>query len=171
MWSYVEETNARKSLHRQACVHGGASPALLGDVVGHARLEKAVLAALDSVYKAWVPLDLHAVDVARRQLKCRGPKHTFAQPTPPADDATRDAFDRRAAAVALQSGFHTHQATCRKGASGKTGCRMARPAGHPVPETRVLSVTAPKPPLENTEESGASMEPQGGVALRTLLSG
>jgi len=123
-------------------IHGGASPALLSDVVGYPRLEHAVCQALDSVYKAWVPLDMHAVDVARRLLRCPAPKHTYHQPTILPDDVNCASFDRQASAVALHTGFHSHMATCRKTASGKTGCRMARPAGHPVPATRVLSITA-----------------------------
>ena len=118
-WSFVNETNARKSLHFHAAVHGGLSPALLADVAGHPRLEQAVCRALDSMYKAWVPLDMHAVDVARRLMKCPAPKHTFYQPTIPSADEDGGAFDMHAASVALHTGFHIHQATCHKGPSGK----------------------------------------------------
>jgi hypothetical protein len=142
-WSYVNETNARKSLHFHAAVHGGPSPALLADVAGHRRLEEAVYRALDSIYKAEVPVELHAVDVARRLLKCRAPKHTFHQPIIQSDDEDGSAaFDREAGSVGMHTGLHSHAGTCHKGASGKMGCRMAQPAGHPVPETRVLAISS-----------------------------
>ena len=57
-------------------------------------------------------------------------------------------------AVGRHTGYHTHAATCRKGASGKKGCRMARPAGHPVPAACVLSVTT-----ASTGAGGAGAEP------------
>ena len=34
------------------------------------------------------------------------------------------------------------ETACHKGASGKMGCRMAQPTGHPVPETRVLAISS-----------------------------
>ena len=84
-WSYVHETNARKSLHFHAAIHGGAAPALLANVVGIAELETAVAAALDSVYEASVPLDVHAIDAARRTLKVAAVKYTYL-PAPSGDD-------------------------------------------------------------------------------------
>ena len=154
-WSFITETNARKSFHFHASVNGGASPALLADVVGYPALEKLVCQALDSIYSAHVPMDLHAVDTARRLLKCPPPKHTFYQTTELPDDASCEAFERKAATVALHTGFHTHATTCRKGASGKLGCRMARPAGHPVPSTRVLSITRAGAEGEESHEDAA----------------
>ena len=162
-WSYVNDTNARKSLHFHAAVHGGPSPALLADVAGYRRLETAVYRALDSIYRAEVPIELHAVDVARRLLKCPAPKHTFHQPTITECDADTLAFDREADSIALHTGFHSHAATCRKGASGKKGCRMARPAGHPVPATRLLSITNVTAAVAVPEPSSADEDEQENV--------
>ena len=141
-WSYVHETNGRKSLHFHASIHGGAAPALLSNVVGVDGLEAAVCAALNSVYTAAVPLDVHALDAARRTLKVNGVKYTYLDaPALHGDDSSFDAFLRGAAFRGVSYGFHTHAQTCHKGKSGKWGCRMSRPAGHPVPTTRVLAVT------------------------------
>jgi len=165
-WSYVNETNARKSLHFHAAVHGGPSPALLADVAGYPDLEKVVNRALDSIYCAEVPIELHAVDVARKLLKCPAPKHTFYQPTITSSDGDTIAFDREAATIAMHTGFHTHAATCRKSASGKKGCRMARPAGHPVPATRLLAITAPTATLTAPEPCDAQKDEQDSLEWR-----
>ena len=85
----IHETNGRKSLHGHASFHGGCAPALLANVVGIAELEAAVAAALDSVYRACVPLDVHALDAARRSLKVVAVKHTYS--SHPAPRATRRA--------------------------------------------------------------------------------
>ena len=56
---------------------------------------------------------------------------------------SRSCFLRSAAASAMSTGLHQidpHKATCLCGAQGKSGCRMARPAGHPVEATRVLEI-------------------------------
>ena len=56
---------------------------------------------------------------------------------------SRSCFLRSAAASAMSTGLHQidpHKATCFCGAQGKSGCRMARPAGHPVEATRVLEI-------------------------------
>ena len=70
-WASVIETNKRKSLHFHASIYGGAAPALLANVAGHAELEALVVQALDSMYSAEADLDLHALDVARKQLNVR----------------------------------------------------------------------------------------------------
>ena len=127
-------------------MHGGSVPALLANVVGIAELEAAVAAALDSVYRAWVPLDVHALDAARRSLKVVAVKHTYSNvPAPPCDEESLQKFQREACFRGLQYGFHTHAQTCHKGKAGKWGCRMARPAGHPVPETRALAIASSSP--------------------------
>ena len=143
-WSYVHETNGRKSLHFHASIHGGAAPALLANVVGITELEVAVAAALDSVYQAQAPMNLHAIDAARRCLKESGVKCTyFDAPHLEGNAASLHAFKCQSSFRALQYGFHTHAQTCHQGKAGKTGCRMARPAGHPVPYTRALALKPP----------------------------
>ena len=119
-WSLVHETNGRKSFHFHASFHGGSVPALLANVVGIAELEAAVAAALDSVYRAWVPLDVHALDAARRSLKVVAVKHTYSNvPAPPCDEESLQKFQREACFRGLQYGFHTHAQTCHKGKAGK----------------------------------------------------
>ena len=143
-WCLIHETNGRKSLHGHASFHGGCATALLANVVGIAELEAAVAAALDSVYRACVPLDVHALDAARRSLKVVAVKHTYSShPAPPCDEESLRAFQCEASFRGIQLGFHTHAQTCHKGKAGKWGCRMARPAGHPVPQTRALALTSP----------------------------
>ena len=88
--------------------------------------------------------DVHALDAARRSLKVVAVKHTYSNvPAPPCDEESLQKFQREACFRGLQYGFHTHAQTCHKGKAGKWGCRMARPAGHPVPQTRALAITAP----------------------------
>ncbi|CAK0898089.1 unnamed protein product, partial [Prorocentrum cordatum] len=144
-WHFVTETNGRKSFHFHAGVIAGASPTLLADVAGYPRLEAAVHAALDSMYTAHVPADLHAIDVARRTLRIPAERQTFFQTTDtPTPEAVRE-FHIDAAITALTTGLHSHAATCHKGKNGKLGCRMAKPSGHPVPQSRVLAILPDEP--------------------------
>ena len=96
-WSYVHETNGRKSLHFHASIHGGACPALLSNVAGIPELEAAVTAALDSMYHAAVPLNVHALDCARRVLRVRGVRCTFlpSPKTPRTPTITRSCYWKR----------------------------------------------------------------------------
>ena len=154
-WASVIETNKRKSLHFHASIYGGAAPALLANVAGHPELEALVMQALDSMYSAEADLDLHALDVARKQLNVRMVRHSFLEAgtfscdcEPAAGSAcsatcSRSRFLRGAAASAMSTGLHQikpHKATCFCGAQGKCGCRMARPAGHAIEATRVLEI-------------------------------
>ena len=114
-WSYVHETNGRKSLHFHASLHGGACPALLGNVVGIQRLEAAVTAALDSMYTASVPLDVHAIDSARRALRVRGVRCTFLpSPAIPRNEHDHKKFLLEATFRGILFGCHEHQDTCHK---------------------------------------------------------
>ena len=116
----MHETNGRNSLHWHASVHGGATPALLANVVGIPDLELVIANALDTVYRAWVPLDVHAVDAARRCLKIVGVKQTYSGlPTQPSDATSMTAFLREASLRGIQYGFHTHTQTCHIGKTGK----------------------------------------------------
>ena len=112
-WSYVHETNGRKSLHFHASVHGGACPALLANVAGIPELETAVTAALDSMYTASVPMDVHAIDCARRTLRVPGVRCTFLpSPTAPRNDDDLQKFFLEAAFRGILFGCHQHQDTC-----------------------------------------------------------
>ena len=99
-------------MHWHASLHGGAAPALLTNVVGMPELEEAVAAALDSVYRAWVPLDIHAVDADRRCLKVPAVKHTYSDlPALPGDETSFRNVHLQAACRGIQYGFHTHAQT------------------------------------------------------------
>ena len=150
-WTYVHEVSGRKAFHFHASVHGGPSPALLTDVLGSPALEKAVCQALDSIYKAYVSPEIHALDAARRFLKVPACKLSYFQQESMCTAEDVSLFDARAAITAVTTGLHSHAATCRKGLSGKEGCRMARPAGHPVDESRVVSVE-----IASTSSAGRS---------------
>ncbi|CAK0798449.1 unnamed protein product [Prorocentrum cordatum] len=139
-WSFVHETNQRKSFNFHASVHAGASPALLADVAGFPALQALVCRALDTVCRAYVSPEIHALDLARRLLRQPAAKLPHFQTRSVECDAESLSFDIGAAITAVTTGLHQHASTCHKGAAGKDGCRMARPAGHPVPETRVLAV-------------------------------
>lgn len=86
-------------------------------------------------------------------------KYTYIDaPMLAGDDPDMDTFAREAATRALNFVFHTHAHTCHKSKSGKWGCRMARPAGHPAPATRVLAIT--KTCSVSNPDSGLAVDPQ-----------
>ena len=107
-WTYVHETNQRKSFHFHCAVHAGASPALLADVAGFDTLEQAVYRALDSIYKAQVPPEVHALDIARRPLKVPAVKLSYIQNKGISTAAESTTFEIGAAITAVTTGFsHT----------------------------------------------------------------
>ena len=144
--SAVTELNQRRSMHFHACINGGSSPALLSHVAGHKELEGLVCDALDSMFKAHVPLEIHAVDIARKALKVKMVRHTLL----PMRLATDPEFEAAACFAATATGTHKCTFTCEKYVTGKTRCRMSRPAGYGDDldkGTRVVEVvsTAGKP--------------------------
>ena len=50
------------------------------------------------------------------------------------------ALKRRANICAAAKQWHKHCFTCQKLPNGECGCRLAMPAGHPVPRTRTVNV-------------------------------
>ena len=164
-WWYVLETNMRKAMHLHASLYGGASPALLAAVAGHESVERLVCAALDSMFVAEAPLNYHVLSVAREVLQTKVVRHSYLPDMEYDGEGGR--FKRTATFSAMFSSnhMHRHQNTCHKGKSGKCGCRMARPAGHPVPWTRVVELrprlsscipcagnaTAASPPADEVE--------------------
>ncbi|CAK0807187.1 unnamed protein product [Prorocentrum cordatum] len=162
-WSFVHETNQRKSFHFHASVHAGATPELLADVAGFPALETVVCQALDTVYRAYVSPEIHALDLSRRLLRVPAAKLPYFQTRQVLSDADSLSFDIGAAITAATTGFHQHASTCHKGASGKDGCRMARPAGHPVPETRALAGELANPDADDPGADQAMATPGGRV--------
>jgi hypothetical protein len=143
----VEETNKRKSKHWHTLLHAGGHADLLAACLCDPVLREELHRALDSIYIAEAPAALHALDVARKELKVRGVRHgVYEPPTYPVDDSDdrhtiarkRLDFDRAAFAVAVSVGTHDHRHRCHGGKPGKLGCAMSRPAGHQVPQTRAV---------------------------------
>ncbi|CAK0867394.1 unnamed protein product [Prorocentrum cordatum] len=163
-WSFVHETNHKKSFHFHASVHAGASPALLADVAGFPALQALVCRAWDTVCRAYVSPEIHALDLARRLLRQPAAKLPYFQTRNVEGDAESLSFDIGAAITAVTTGLHQHASTCHKGAAGKDGCRMARPAGHPVPETRALSVKLVDDSAADSPEADESVLAQGACA-------
>ena len=138
-WGAVIELDGRKCWHWHASVKGGPTPGLLANVAGHAELESAILAAIDTHIRAEVPPAIHVLDVARRLLKAPKPHFSYHMPKHGGLD-----YQRWAALVASVVCFHEHKATCSKTTSkkskGKWCCRFAKPSGHPIPKTRVCEL-------------------------------
>ena len=152
-WAAVTESSGRQALHFHAAIHGGATPTLLGDVallgVGYEKLQELVFEAIDSMYVAHAPIDEHAADVARKTLRLKTQKHAYFHI--PWKGVKQ--FERNSRFIAMDVGIHNHCETCRKTKAGKSGCRMARPAGHPVENTRVLALEAAETVNDSGEET------------------
>lgn len=141
--SAVTELNARKSMHLHGCIHGGTPPALLSHVAGHEKLERLVCEALDSMFSAHVPIEIHAVDAARKALKVNKVHHALL----PMRDYEKNpqAFKHAASFAATATGTHKCTFTCEKGKQGKCSCRMCMARGHGEDlheRTRVVKVVS-----------------------------
>ena len=159
----VFEQNKRRCWHGHLSIVAAATPTLLSSVIGHGELESLVFAALDSMYVAEAPLDLHAVDAARRHLGVRAVKHqVFDCPRYESDAGVvsingveLSAFNRAAVFSNLAAGFHCHCGTCHHGAHGVVGCRLAKPSGCNVRETRVFELR----PWPSSRDAGGKFGP------------
>ena len=156
-WHFVTEVNGRKSFHFHAAIVGGLSPTLLADVAGFKRLEEAVCNALDTVYKAYVTPEIHMIDIARKFFRLPVVRQTYFQTTSVSTEEEFNDFEKDAEITAVTCNLHSHAQTCHKGKSGKLGCRMAKPSGHPVEQTRVLAVQL-KRKIENAEQHADAQE-------------
>ena len=166
-WSLIHETNARKALHFHAAVHGDPSPTFLARIAENPALMTAVCKHLNSIYRCFASPPMHLLDLARKELGVPRRIQAWFMPTSAEkiQNAMSDATD--ADTVQLTQGFHRHVHTCHKGPSGKHGCRLARPAGHPVPQTRACLVSRPNA----AEHRPASESPRGVNLPRTSAPG
>ena len=106
--SAVTELNARRSMHFHACIMGGTPPALLSNIAGHDTLQRLACQALDSMFTAHAPIELHVMQAARNKLKVKAVRHTYL-PTRDYDinsdqSPQCNAFVRAATHVAISTG-------------------------------------------------------------------
>ena len=82
----VKETNKRAAMHEHGHLHGGASPALLADVVSDDRLRREVLEAIDTHVCGELPLEKHAVKEMMEELMVATRRDAACDiPLPPMD--------------------------------------------------------------------------------------
>lgn len=144
--SEVTENNKRGASHGHAQFYGGIMPSMLADVAGHPQLESEAMAALDTVVRGELPLEIHAVVIAQQQLRVAKRRCAAFPAVLPETPDECEAFVFDALHVAGNSHTHIHQATCTCGKKGKTGCRMCAPWAHgnactSCRELRVLNMT------------------------------
>ena len=144
--SAVAENNKRGASHIHAQFYGGILPSMLADVAGHPKLEAEALAALDTVVRGELPLEIHAIVIAQQQLHVAKRRCAAFPPVLPETPDECHAFVFDGLLVVGNSHTHLHQATCTCGKKGKTGCRLCAPWAHgnactTCRELRVLNTT------------------------------
>ena len=133
------------TLHAHLVMYGSLSPKLLQAAANHETLSKHLAEALNSMYKAEVSLDTHAMDLVTKwwnsqekdpKLKIYGiPSFMCLAPQADNDDEASSEelsnFDKFVENVVVTSQMHgeNHSHTCHKGKEGRYGCREGYPAG------------------------------------------
>jgi hypothetical protein len=170
---HVFESQGRGTLHTHGAIWSDLPPSLLEDIAEYPHLVAIVGDAIDEICCASLPTSVHDADDARSQQRLSAKRSSLLMSPPPnyesltdideqlraiigwipatvpsfSTDATSldsDSYTSRWHTTAAAVQRHTkHMATCRKGNSGKYGCRMSMPqAIHPEPTGPVeLNVT------------------------------
>ncbi|EPZ36432.1 DNA helicase PIF1, ATP-dependent domain-containing protein [Rozella allomycis CSF55] len=129
----VIETNTRKSLHAHCAVWGGLPPAFLQKIAAYPDIVNKVSLALDSMFSASLPEDIHIEGALRRALNIPPTRFAYTKPTHFCNrhgdiiPEELESFKSRFFKLQDTLNCHAHSATCRKGTIGMTQCRLARP--------------------------------------------
>jgi len=119
------EVQGRGSLHAHFIVMGGIAPDVLQHLVNNTEYLSAIQNKLDSMVKAEIPNVYHETfSGPPDSLK---PKFRPALTQSPLPTIDADGFWDRVYNTAAAVQHHKHSNTCRKGKSGRHGCRLAMP--------------------------------------------
>lgn len=130
----VNEAQARGKLHFHCILWGGIPPEVLQAVSHIDSLAAAAQEALDSMFKASLPLKYHARHIVEQhmrrsrlwkgRLESRVPHMFSASPSPRGSDGASAEFWDRCHSCASVYNIHEHSFTCHKGKAGEHYCRM-----------------------------------------------
>ena len=195
-FAVVEETG-KGCHHLHCGLWVGAMPGLVSGAAIDAEVFGELQAALDAQFKAQLPRGVHVAEATRRALgRIPMYRAAWDDEMPPATETTpppcqscadedemgeaegdggRDdsetklstALQRRANICAAAKQWHKHCHTCHKLPNGECGCRLAMPAGHPVPRTRAVNVrqlpSISEEGVDAQESAKSEGEPRGKV--------
>ena len=125
----VTETQGRLSLHFHAILFGGINPKLLQRVSCMDDICSTVGKVLDSMYSAELPKHKHIYSLIKKNVMFQ--RNSYHPPIFRAwkkEKTNIQELDQISDELAC-SFIHSHSFTCKKGPSGKHGCRMAKPNG------------------------------------------
>ena len=132
------ETQARGALHFHILLWGGLEPKLLQSAAYIPELCAQVEKALDSIYKAEIPLSMHVKDIIVRKMKHTPhgpqmlPKTSKAYPAmkhAPSILKSKQQWRQFFWDNVLKTGIHEHTFTCKKPPQGFHHCRTGKPSG------------------------------------------
>ena len=142
------EAQARAALHMHFVLYGGLTPKLLQGVASCQELCDEVSKALDTMYRAELPREVHAYNLLEGKMKITmsgllqqhvGRHVPPALKVPPSPASAPDKWLSMTYQNGLQLGIHKHTFTCYKGPTGYEGCRGFKPSGD-VPSTRPVQL-------------------------------
>ena len=135
------ETQARGALHFHLLIWGSIPPKVLHWASYIPEIRAKVQAALDKMYCAQIPKDLHVKDMMLRSMKSSlsstGPKllpkaskvYSSAKHIPSFISGSQDSCKTHFGEQIIKTGIHDHTFTCHKPPQGLHRCRGCRPAG------------------------------------------
>ena len=125
----VIESQARGSLHAHALLWGCVPPKVIQQVMDRNEVRSALNSMLDSMIRAYFPLEVHATESVRLEAKLP-PTSTFLHPTPcPLRNPEQFWNHYYQAAAPTHIHLKYHAPTCHKGKAGRYSCRMGFPQG------------------------------------------
>ncbi|MGL5934880.1 MAG: hypothetical protein ACRCZI_04580, partial [Cetobacterium sp.] len=131
------ETQTRGALHFHVLIWGGLEPKLLHDAAYIPQLCIEVEKALDTIYKAEIPLSMHVKDFIVRKMKLTSnglkmlPKSSKVYPAmkhTPSILNSQQQWKQFFWDNVLKTGIHQHTFSCKKPPQGSHRCRTAKPS-------------------------------------------
>ena len=120
----VIESQARGSLHAHALLWGCVPPKVIQQAMDRDEVRLALNSMLDSMIRAYFPLEVHATESVRHAEKLP-PTSTFLHPTPcPLRNPEQFWNHYYQASAPTHIHLKNHAPTCHKGKAGRYSCRM-----------------------------------------------
>jgi hypothetical protein len=117
----VTESQHRGTLHFHGIFFGGLRPELLQSVSHDSDMASAIAVALDSMYQAEIPREMHILSF----LSSKFPQgRTYIPPVIRAQKTTENNIGLQCMEMAHTTNYHKHTFTCHKPPNGHTGCRL-----------------------------------------------
>ena len=124
----ADESQGRGSLHMHAILWCGIPPDTIQKHINNKKIMEETIKVVDSMVRAYIPSDQVPENDDIDQQGSRQHFYT-GECVPPLESCQAfTKFEERAYAIAKMCNTHRHSATCRKGKTGRFGCRFLIPS-------------------------------------------